>query len=157
MTKNSLIPFAKGTILSPCDNCLFGKHHRVSFHTSDKKKNNLLELVYSDVCGPIEVESLGGNKYFLTFIDNASRKVWVYFLKTKDQVFKFFQRFHAMVERETGKPLKCLRTDNGGEYTSKEFEAYCAGHGIRHERTVPRTPQHNGVADRKSTRLNSSH
>ena len=74
LAKKSLIPFAKGTILSPCDNCLFGKHHRVSFYTSGKKKDNLLELVYSDVCGPIKVESLGGNKYFLTFIDDASCK-----------------------------------------------------------------------------------
>ena len=60
LAKKSLIPipFAKGTVLNPCDYCLFGKQHRVSFHTSGKKKNNLLELVYSDVCGPIEVESL---------------------------------------------------------------------------------------------------
>ena len=72
----------------------------------------------------------------------------MYFLKTKDQVFQFFQRFHAIVERETGKPLKCLRTDNGEEYTSKEFEAYGTGHGIRHERTVPHKPQHNGVTER---------
>ena len=53
-----------------------------------------------------------------------------------------------MVERETGKLLKCLRTNNGEEYTSKEFEAYCTGHGIWHERTIPRTLQHNGVAER---------
>ena len=53
-----------------------------------------------------------------------------------------------MVERETGKKLKCLRSDNGGEYTSKEFDSYCKRQGIRHEKTVPRTPQHNGVAER---------
>ena len=67
-------------VLNLCDYCLFGKHHRVSFHTSGKKKNNLLELVYSDVCGSIEVEFFG--EIFLTFIDDASYKVWV--LKTKD-------------------------------------------------------------------------
>ena len=114
-------------------------HHRVSFHTSGKKKDNLLELVYSDVCGPVEGGSLGENKYFLTFIDDTSHKVWVYFLKTKDKVFQYFQRFYATVERETGKPLKYFCTNNGGEYTSKEFEAYYAGHGLWHERTVPRT------------------
>ena len=74
--------------------------------------------------------------------------MWVYFLKTKDQVLDYFKLFHAMVERDTGKKLKCLRTDNGGEYTSREFDVYCGSHGIRHERTVPRTPQHNGVAER---------
>uniref|UniRef100_A0A2N9GSR4 Integrase catalytic domain-containing protein n=1 Tax=Fagus sylvatica TaxID=28930 RepID=A0A2N9GSR4_FAGSY len=93
-------------------------------------------------------ESLGGNRYFVTFIDDASRKVWVYVLKTKDQVFQLFKKFHAMVEREKGKSLKCLRTDNGGEYTSNEFENYCSEYGIRHEKTVPGTPQHNGVAER---------
>uniref|UniRef100_A0A2N9GZE0 Integrase catalytic domain-containing protein n=1 Tax=Fagus sylvatica TaxID=28930 RepID=A0A2N9GZE0_FAGSY len=66
----------------------------------------------------------------------------------KDQVFQLFKKFHAMVEREKGKFLKCLRTDNGGEYTSNEFENYYSKYGIRHEKTVPGTPQHNGVAER---------
>ena len=57
------------------------------FYKSSERKSNILELVYSDVCGPFEVESLGGNRYFVTFIDDASRKVWVYLLKAKDQVY----------------------------------------------------------------------
>ncbi|GKV49114.1 hypothetical protein SLEP1_g55881 [Rubroshorea leprosula] len=85
------------------------------------RKENKLDLDYSDVCGPLE---------------------------NKSQVFKYFQHYHAMVERETGLKLKCLRTDNGGEYTSKEFRDYCSKHGMRHEKTVPGTPQHNGVAER---------
>ena len=84
LAKKALIPFTKGNSLNPCDYCLFGKHHRVSFSKSSKRKSNILELVYSDVCGPFEVESLGGNRYFVTFIDDASRKVWVYLLKAKD-------------------------------------------------------------------------
>jgi hypothetical protein len=96
----------------------------------------------------MEEESLGGSRYFVTFIDDASRKVWAYCLKSKDEVFGCFKMFHVMVERATGKKLKCLRSDNGGEYTSREFSAYCAEYGIRHEKTVPRTPQHNGVAER---------
>ena len=127
---------------------MFRKQHKGAFHSSSRRLSELLSRVYSDVCGPIEVESLGGRKYFLTFIDNASRKVWVYVLTTKANVFYHFQAFHVMVERETRKKLKCLRTDNGGEYTSKEFEAYCATRGIRHEKTVLGTPQHNGVAER---------
>uniref|UniRef100_A0A2N9FNK6 Integrase catalytic domain-containing protein n=1 Tax=Fagus sylvatica TaxID=28930 RepID=A0A2N9FNK6_FAGSY len=131
--------------------------HRRLAHMSEKglqilEKKSLIpfskDLAYSDVCGPIEVESLGGNRYFVTFIDDASQKVWVYVLKTKDQVFQLFKKFHAMVERQKGKSLKCLRTDNGGEYTSNEFENYCSEYGIRHEKTVPDTPQHNGVAER---------
>ena len=148
LEKKSLIPFAKGTPLNFCDYCLFGKQHRVSFRRSSTRKTNVLDFVYSDVCGPIEVESLGGNRYFVTFIDDASRKVCVYVLKTKDQVFQLFKKFHAMVEREKGKSLKCLRIDIEDEYTSNEFENYCSEYSIRHEKRVPGTSQHNGVAER---------
>ncbi|CAA0835210.1 Unknown protein [Striga hermonthica] len=66
----------------------------------------------------------------------------------KNQVFQYFKRLHAMVERQADKPLKCLRSDNGGEYTSHEFKNYCVEHDTRHEKVVPGTPQHNGVAER---------
>lgn len=148
LAKKDVISVAKDVILDSCEHCLFGKQHRVSFSSTRKLRSDLLSLVHSDVCGPIEEESLGGSRYFVTFIDDASRKVWVYCLRTKDQVFDHSKIFHAMVERETGNKLKCLRSDNGGEYTSREFSSYCAEHGIRHEKTVPRTPQHNGVAER---------
>ena len=69
-------------------------------------------------------------------------------MKIKDQVFEHFKKFHAMVEREKGKPLKCLRSNNKGEYTSNEFKSYCFEKGIRYEKTVPGTPQQNGVAKR---------
>ena len=88
----------------------------------------------------MEVESLSMHKYFVTYIDDVSRKVWVYLLKSKDQVFQTFTIFHNMVERETGRKLKCLRSDNDGEYTSHEFRDYCAKYGIRHEKTVSSTP-----------------
>ena len=68
--------------------------------------------------------------------------------ENKDQIFQLFKKFHATVERDKEKFLKCLRTDNGGEYTSNEFENYYSKYGIRHEKTVPGTPQHNGVAER---------
>ena len=71
-----------------------------------------------------------------------------YVLKTKVQVFEHFKKLHAIVEREKEKPLKCLRSDNGGEYTSNEFKSYSFKKGIRHEKIVPRTPQQNGVAER---------
>ena len=72
----------------------------------------------------------------------------MYFLKTKEQVFKHFKKFHAMAEREKGKPLKCLRIDNRGEYLSNEFKSYCSKKRIRHKKTVSNTPQQNGVAER---------
>ena len=71
-------------------------------------------------------------------------------MKTKDEVFKRFQEFKALVENQTGKKIRDLRSDNGGEYTSKEFMDFCTGEGIRRELTVPYNPQQNGVAERKN-------
>ena len=88
----------------------------------------------------MEVDLLGDNKCFVTFIDDASQKTWVYLLHTKSKVFQYFHKFHAMVEREMRNPLKRLRIDNDGEYISREFKEYCSKHGIRHEKTVPSTP-----------------
>ena len=65
--------------------------------------------------------SLGGASYFVTFIDDYSRKVWVYFLKHKDEVLSVFKKFVTLVETDIGKKVKCLRSDNGGEYISKAF------------------------------------
>ncbi|KAI5345008.1 hypothetical protein L3X38_012885 [Prunus dulcis] len=91
--------------------------------------------------------TLSGARYFVTFIDDHSKKVWAYALRTKDQVYEVFKQFHASIERETSRSLKCIRIDNGGEYMGA-FRNYCRSNGIRHERSVPKTPQHNGIAER---------
>ena len=72
----------------------------------------------------MRTKTIGGGLYFVTIIDDHSRKLWVYVLKTKDQVFGVFKQFQASVERETGKKLKCVCTDNGGEYCGP-FDEYC--------------------------------
>ena len=72
-------------------------------------------MVLSDLCGPMETKTLGCALYFVTFIDDCSRKFWVYVLKTKDQVLGIFKQFQASIERETGRKLKCIRSDNGGD------------------------------------------
>lgn len=130
-----------------CSQCQQGKQHRSPFQTSIRVVNDLLEIVSSDLCGPMP-ESLGGAKYYITFIDHASRNVWITFLKKKSDAFQAFVKFHKAAERECGKPLKTLRTDNGGEYSSKEFNEYLEEAGIRHETTVPYSPQQNGLAER---------
>ena len=96
-------------------------------------------MVHSDVCGPLRVKSFSGALYFVTFIDDHSRKLWVRALKSKDQVLDAFKEFQAAVERETGKKLKCIRTDNGGEYRGP-FDAHCKEQGIKHQMTPPKTP-----------------
>jgi hypothetical protein len=94
--------------------------------------------------------SLSGYEYYVTFIDDHSRKTWIYFMKTKDKVFSRFQEFKALVENQTGKKIKTLRSDNGGEYTLKAFKDFCAGVGIKRELTVLHNPQQNGVGERKN-------
>ena len=85
----------------------------------------------------------------MTFIDDHNRKLWVSPLKTKDQVLSVFKEFHARVERETSRKLKAVRADNGAEYQG-QFEEYCWKKGIRLEYTVPKTPELNGLAERKN-------
>ena len=100
-----------------------------------------MELVHSDLCGPFKVKSKGGALYFVTFIDDHSRKIWAYPLKSKGQVLDVFKQFQALSERQTGKKLKCIRTDNGGEYIGP-CDNYCKSQGIHHQKT----PQLNCLA-----------
>jgi hypothetical protein len=147
--KRNLLPDLKQIDLDFCEHCVYGKQKRVRFlRVGKEKKNERLELVHTDVWGPAQVSSLGGSHYYVTFIDDATRKTWVYCIRQKSDVFDTFKKWKALVENETGKSLKCLRSDNGGEYCSKEFDDYCSYHGIRREKTVPRTPQENGVSER---------
>ena len=136
-----------------CESCVGGKIHHNPFKPSRKRTTEPLELVHSDVCGKMGEKSQGGAEYFLTFVDHHSRYAWVYPLRTKDQVFERFVQWKALVEKSSGKKLKILRTDNGGEFTSTQFEDFLKTEGIRHERTIPKTPQQNGVAERLNRTL----
>jgi len=117
LDKKDVLPRLKSAELEKCSHCMAGKQTRVSFQKHPpSKKSELLELVHFDVCGPLKVKSYSGALYFATFIDDCSRKLWVYVLKTKNQVLEKFKEFHVLVERQSGKKLKCIRTDNGGKY-----------------------------------------
>jgi hypothetical protein len=137
-----------------CASCVLGKHHRDSFdkraswHTSGP-----LHLVHSDLCGPLSSPSFSGCKYFLTFIDDFSRRTWVYFLKLKRNVFDKFLAYKTLVENKYGHQIQRLRTDNGGEYVNNNFTICCTTHGIQMQHTVPSTPHQNGVAKRKNRTL----
>jgi hypothetical protein len=133
-----------------CRGCALGKFAKASFPSSDSRSAGILDLVHTDVCGPMSRKSLSGCEYYLTFIDDYSRKTWIYFLKAKSEVFARFQEFRALVENQSGKRIKVLRSDNGGEYSSRQFVDFCAQHGIRRQMTVPYNPQQNGVAERKN-------
>ena len=134
-----------------CEECVQGKMHKSNFSKDAGHRTKVhLEVVYSDVCGPMQVNSFGGNRYFVTFIYYFIRKLWIYLIKRKDEVFDVFKKFKSMVERQCGHKLKILKTDGRGEYTSNEFGNYCDEEGIVREIVSPYTPQQNGVAERKN-------
>jgi hypothetical protein len=107
-----------------CRGCALGKNVKKPFPSSENRSKEILNLIHSYVCGPMLVKSLGGSLYYVIFIDDFSRKTWMYLLKMKDEVFDKFQEFKAEVENLTDKKIKTLRSDNGGEYTSKELISF---------------------------------
>ncbi|GJT67256.1 retrovirus-related pol polyprotein from transposon TNT 1-94 [Tanacetum coccineum] len=149
------IPDLQKAVVGFCEPCVLGKQKKVSFVKSgNTRKLQRLELVHTNVYDPTSVASIGGSRYYVTFINDSSRKVWVYFLKNKSEVFNTFMKWKAAVENETNLWVKCLKSDNGGEYSSRDFIEYYAENGFRMLKTVPETPQQNGVAERMNRTLN---
>lgn len=132
-----------------CEGCIQGKQHRTPFPSGiATRANQLLELVHSDVCGPMKTPSMSGARYFVTFIDDFSRKVWIYIIKAKSECFAKFKEWKALVEKQCEHKIKVLRSDNGGEYLSKDFDELLKHEGIGRQTSTPYTPQQNGVAER---------
>jgi len=139
---------------SICEICVKSKQSRMPFVSeAPKRASEALQVVHSDICGPFEVPSLGGSKYFITFIDEFTRMIWSYTIKLKSEALEIFKRFKISVEKESDKSIKILRTYGGGEYTSKEFKAFYTSQGVVHEVIAPYTPQHNGLAERRNRTL----
>jgi transposase InsO family protein len=133
-----------------CKGCAQGKNVKRSFPSSDSRAKRVLDVVHSDVCGPMSTTSLSEYVYYVSFIDDYSRKTWIYLLKAKNEVFGKFKEFKALVENLTERKIKTLRSDNGGEFTLEEFKEYCKEVGIKRELSTPYNPQQNGVAKRKN-------
>ncbi|KAH9694912.1 Integrase catalytic domain-containing protein [Citrus sinensis] len=153
LDKQGLLEGDKISDLEFCESCVLGKTTRASFNRSIHKSNDKLEYVHSDLWGPSQQVSLGGNSYFLSIIDDYSRRVWVYTLKSKDQVFEKFFEWKNLVENQCGKNVKKLRTDNGLEFCNQKFDSFCAKEGIARHKTVRLTPQQNGLAERMNRTL----
>ncbi|KAJ0412135.1 hypothetical protein ATCC90586_004055 [Pythium insidiosum] len=134
-----------------CEGCARGKMLTSPFahgSGSDVKTTTPFQLVHSDVVGPIKPKSKGGAQYVVTFIDDFSRYVHVYLLSSKAQVFDRFKEYVALVANQYAQRVKRIRSDNGGEYLSKRFNAFCAAQGIVHQTSAPYSPQQNGLAER---------
>lgn len=97
------VPFLSTEHDDVCKGCVLGKYAKATFPRSDSRAKGVLGLIHLDICGPMSTKALSGSEYFVTFIDDHSRKTWIYFLKTKDEVFDRFREFKALVENTTGK------------------------------------------------------
>jgi hypothetical protein len=104
-----------------CEHFTHGKQNRVRFPYEVTRVKGIMELIHNDVFGPIPIPSLGVSMYYVSFIDDFSMKIWLYFLRNESEVFKKFKEFKSLVENHTDKKIKVLRIANGGEFLGKDF------------------------------------
>ncbi|GJT14178.1 retrovirus-related pol polyprotein from transposon TNT 1-94 [Tanacetum coccineum] len=138
-----------------CDACKIGKQA----HASHKAKNvvsttRCLELLHMDLFGPSAVRSYGGNRYTLVIVDDYSRYTWTRFLKDKTKAFDQFEIFSRKIQNQLGCSIVSIRTDHGKEFDNEvQFGEFCNTNGITHNFSAPRTPQSNGMVERKNRTL----
>ncbi|KAH9687838.1 hypothetical protein KPL70_014918 [Citrus sinensis] len=153
LSKQGVLGVDKIELLKFCEDCVLGKSSRVKFSTSIHNSKGTLDYIYADLWGPAQTASLGGARYFLSLIDDFSRMVWVFSLKSKDKVFDQFKNWKILVETQTNRKVRRLRTDNGLEFCNKDFDDFCTKHGMVRHKTVRHTPQQNGLAERMNRTL----
>jgi len=130
-----------------CPGCATGRKTRRPF-PSCKSNNNILQLIQSNLCGPMPLYSLAGYLYYIIFVDHLSKKIWIFYLNHKDEAFYMFKDFKALIENQKGKRIKIFRFNNGGEYTSNVFIEFCKV-GIEKETIVPYNLEKNGLDEKK--------
>lgn len=153
LIQKNMLKGATASKLDFCEHCVKGKKTRSRFSKGMHKSSGILDYVHSDVWGPSKNAFLGGKHWFVSFIDDFSRRVWVYVMRQKSDVLEIFVRWKKVVENQTDRKIKVLRSDNGGEYTSDPFHKVCQDEGIKRHFTVRETPQQNGVAERMNRTL----
>lgn len=137
-----------------CEFCIRGKMSRKPFpKKASDSTNAAFDIVVSDVCGPMQEESIGGSRYFVTFIDVHSRYCEISFIKQKSEVAKKLIEYVERVKTKFGKKPKVIRSDRGGEYTCNEVQTYLRQEGIKFQCTVGYAPEQNGIAERKNRSL----
>ena len=153
------IPHVRGIDIAPsdlsldtCTACQIGKHTRAHFQSSDSTTDRPLKLVHSDLLGPVNVKSLAGKSYVVTFLDDYTKYIYVGFLTTKDEALYWFKKYMAYAERLHNCKIVALQSDGGGEYLG-EFAQLCSELGITHRITSAYTPQQNGSAERLNRTL----
>ena len=133
-----------------CESCLEGKMTKRPFPTKGNRTNALLELVHTDVCGPINIRARGGYEYFITFTNDHSIYGYVYLMQNKSEAFQKFKEFRTEVEKQLDTHIKAIRSNRGCEYLSNEFINHLIQNGILSQLNALGTPQQNGVAERRN-------
>ncbi|UYV74758.1 hypothetical protein LAZ67_12000832 [Cordylochernes scorpioides] len=137
-----------------CVQCIQGKLTETPFpKKTEYRATETLQLVHSDICGPLPTNSLSGKRYFITFTDDYSRYTKIYLLKGKDEAYEKIKDYVISAHTEFGKNIQTIRTDNGREYVNRQVEDFLNQSGIKHQLTVPYSPAQNGVAERKNRSL----
>nr|GEW82903.1 hypothetical protein [Tanacetum cinerariifolium] len=137
-----------------CSSCELGKSKRNSFQTkTSPSSKRWLQLLHMDLCGPMRVESINGKKYVLIIINDYSRYTWTHFLRSKDETPEVLIDFLRLVQRGLHAHVRTVQTDKGTEFLNKTLHAYFAFEGIHHQKSVARTPEQNGVVERRNRTL----
>lgn len=132
-----------------CEPCILGKQTRKPFPAREgKRSSRVLEVVHSDVCGPVTPTGLNGERYFISFVDDWSHFAMIFPMRSKREALDCFKYYEAVVTAKFGKRISRFKCDNGGEYANKAFVSFCEAKGIQIEWTVPYTPQQNGTSER---------
>lgn len=141
------------TIPLNCEICARAKMTRIPFPRKSQRKTEILDIMHSDLCGPMQTQSIGGAKYLLTFTDDASKWTEVRFLRSKTEVLEQIKELVLLMENLKGLKVKFFQSDNGTEFRNVEFDKFLRQHGISRRLSAPYTPQQNGVAERKNRTL----
>nr|GFA50160.1 retrovirus-related Pol polyprotein from transposon TNT 1-94 [Tanacetum cinerariifolium] len=137
-----------------CSSCELGKAKQKSFQsktTSSSKRG--LQLLHMDLCGPMRVASINGKRYVLVILDDYSRYTWTHFLRSKNETHEVLISFLRLVQRGLHAQVRIVRTDKGTEFLNQTLRAYFAAEGILHQTSVARTPEQNGVVERRNRTL----
>ncbi|KAA0060254.1 gag/pol protein [Cucumis melo var. makuwa] len=153
LVKNGILSELEENSLPICESCLEGKMTKRPFTGKGHRAKEPLELVHSDLCGPMNVKARGEFEYFITFTDDYSRYGYVYLMQHKSEALEKFKEYKAEVENALSKTIKTFRSDRGGEYMDLKFQNYLMECEILSQLSAPGTPQQNGVSERRNRTL----
>ena len=141
LSKQGLLENHKLFVIDFCEHCIYGKACRVKFEKGLHNTKGIWDYIYLDLWGPTRVTSTEGGKYFLSLVDDYSRRVWVYILKQKNEAFEKFKQWKILIKNQTGRKMKKRRTYNGLEFCENLFIKFCSNNGIARHLIVSKNSQ----------------